>query len=35
MNKVELALNQLDAETIKNDNDLSFKMSITTVDKGK
>jgi hypothetical protein len=35
MNKIELALNQLDAEIIKNENDLSFKMSITTIDKGK
>jgi len=35
MNKIELALNQLDAEIIKNENDLSFKMPITTVDKGE
>ncbi len=35
MNKIELALNQLDAEIIKNENDLSFKMSITTIEKGK
>jgi hypothetical protein len=35
MNKIELALNQLDAEIIKNENDLSFKMPITTIDKGK
>ncbi|CAF0720175.1 unnamed protein product [Rotaria sordida] len=33
MNKIELALNQLDAEMIKNENDLSFKMPITTIDK--
>ncbi|CAF3384282.1 unnamed protein product [Rotaria sp. Silwood1] len=33
MNKIELALNQLDAEIIKNENDLSFKMPITTIDK--
>ncbi len=35
MNKIELALNQLDPEIIKNENDLSFKMSITTIEKGK
>lgn len=35
MNKVDSALNQLDAESIKTENDLSFKMPITTVDKGK
>ena len=35
MNKIELALNQLDGEIIKNENDLSFKMPITTIDKGK
>lgn len=34
MNKVDLALNQLDAEVIKTENDLSFKMSVTTIDKG-
>lgn len=33
MNKIELALNQLDAEIIKNENDLSFKIPITTTDK--
>jgi hypothetical protein len=33
MNKIELALNQLDAEIIKNENDLSFKIPITTIDK--
>ncbi|CAF5197009.1 unnamed protein product, partial [Rotaria magnacalcarata] len=33
MNKIDLAISQLDAESIKTENDLSFKMSITTVDK--
>ncbi|CAF0946126.1 unnamed protein product [Adineta steineri] len=33
MNKIELALNQLDADIIKTENDLSFKMPVTTVDK--
>lgn len=34
MNQIDLALEQLDAETIKTESDLSFKMSITTVEKG-
>lgn len=34
MNKIELALNQLDADVIKNETDLSFKISLPTVDKG-
>jgi hypothetical protein len=34
MNKIELALHQLDTEIIKTENDLSFKMPITTIDKG-
>lgn len=34
MNKIELALTQLDADTVKNESDLSFKMPINTVDKG-
>lgn len=34
MNQIDLALEQLDGETIKNESDLSFKMSITTVEKG-
>ena len=34
MNKIELALTQLDADTVKNESDLSFKIPITTVDKG-
>ncbi len=34
MNKIELALHQLDTEIIKNENDLSFKMPITIIDKG-
>ena len=33
MNKIELALHQLDTEIIKNENDLSFKMPITTIEK--
>lgn len=33
MNKIELALNQLDADVIKNETDLSFKISLPTVDK--
>jgi hypothetical protein len=33
MNKIELALSHLDAEIIKNENDLSFKIPITTIDK--
>ncbi|CAF0959449.1 unnamed protein product [Adineta steineri] len=33
MNKIELALSQLDADIIKTENDLSFKMPVTTVDK--
>jgi len=35
MNKIELALNQLDTDVIKNETDLSFKISLPTVDKGK
>ncbi|CAF1389996.1 unnamed protein product [Adineta ricciae] len=35
MNKIELALTQLDADTVKNESDLSFKIPITTVDKGE
>jgi hypothetical protein len=33
MNKIELALHQLDTEIIKNENDLSFKMPITPIEK--
>lgn len=33
MNKIELALNQLDPETIKSENDLSFKIPLTTIEK--
>ena len=35
MNKIDLALNQLDPDMVKNDNDLSFKIPVSTVDKGK
>jgi hypothetical protein len=35
MNKVDLALKQLGAEIIENDSDLSFKMPVTTIDKGR
>ena len=35
INQVDAALNQLDADTIKNDSDLSFRMAVTTVEKGE
>ena len=35
MNEVDASLNQLDAEIIKTENDLSFKIPFTTIDKGK
>ena len=34
MNQIDLALEQLDGESIKNENDLSFKMSMPTMEKG-
>lgn len=34
MNQIDLALEQLDGEMIKTENDLSFKMSIPNVEKG-
>ena len=34
MNQIDLALEQLDGDMIKNESDLSFKMSMPTVEKG-